>query len=112
MDIFALAWIFYAMINGGLPFGLDDFESQQRFMQNTGGIPEFNSTWHSGFVEVSTAVVNIFAGQWTSPFDLDQIDSSIHTATATTAITLTTRHKEYPRSSGVLVSLHSACDGI
>jgi len=52
VDIFGLAWVFYFMLNGWLPFG-DDRWSQDRFMQETGGIPEFNLEWHSGFVEVS-----------------------------------------------------------
>lgn len=55
VDIFGLAWVFYAMLNGGLPFG-EDWYSQNRFMNITGGIPEFNSEWHSGFVEVSAFV--------------------------------------------------------
>lgn len=51
VDIFSMGFVYYSILAGGLPFGSTN-DSRNAFMETTGGIPKFSSTWHQGLVEV------------------------------------------------------------
>lgn len=52
VDIFSMGFVYYSILAGGLPFGNTN-DSRVAFMEETGGIPDLDPSWHSGFVGVS-----------------------------------------------------------
>lgn len=52
VDIFSMGFVYYWILAGGLPFGSTN-DSRNAFMETTGGISNFEPSWHPGFVEVS-----------------------------------------------------------
>lgn len=52
VDVFSMGFVFYEIIAGGLPFE-DTNPGRRAFIQEKGGILEFDRAWHGGYVEVS-----------------------------------------------------------